>query len=148
MRVLTGGTFDLFHAGHVELLKKCRFLAGSSSDRANRVIVALNTDEFVEVYKGSRPIVGFLDRWRVLAACRYVDTVEANLQSATESFMSTIALTRPDLIVVGSDWRTKDYLAQLGVTQDWLDFRGIYIVYVPYTQGISSTDIKQRMLFS
>ena len=51
----------------------------------------------------------------------------------------------PDIIAVGSDWEGRDYYSQMGFTQNWLDARGISLVYLPYTIGISSTDIKNRL---
>jgi hypothetical protein len=56
-----------------------------------------------------------------------------------------IEIVKPDYIVIGSDWAKKDYYAQMGFTQDWLDERGIGLVYVPYTQTISTTKLKGRM---
>jgi hypothetical protein len=53
----------------------------------------------------------------------------------------------PDIIAIGTDWARRDYYAQMGFDQDWLDDRGIALIYIPYTQGISSTAIKERMLF-
>ncbi len=46
--------------------------------------------------------------------------------------------------MIGSDWARKDYISQLGVTQDWLDDRGIGICYLPYTKGISSTMLREQ----
>jgi glycerol-3-phosphate cytidylyltransferase len=57
----------------------------------------------------------------------------------------TIDLVEPDLIVIGSDWARRYYHKQMGFTQDWLDERGIGLMYLPYTTGISSTEIKQRL---
>jgi glycerol-3-phosphate cytidylyltransferase len=57
-----------------------------------------------------------------------------------------IEAVQPDLIVIGSDWARRDYYKQMGFTQDWLDERGIGLCYIPYTHGISSTEIKQRLL--
>jgi hypothetical protein len=59
-----------------------------------------------------------------------------------------ISLSDPDLIVIGSDWARRDYYAQMQFDQDWLDERGIGLVYIPYTQGISSTAIKERLRFN
>jgi glycerol-3-phosphate cytidylyltransferase len=136
--VYTGGTFDLFHAGHVNLLRQCRYIAGRG-----RVVVALNTDEFVESYKGTPPVCSFEDRRKVLESCRYVDQVIPNW-SGNDS-KPTIMDVRPSFIVIGSDWAQKDYYAQMQFTQEWLDEHGIVLVYVPYTSGISSTEIKERI---
>lgn len=137
--VYTGGTFDLFHPGHVNLLRQCRKIAGEDGS----VCVALNTDEFVEAYKGKRPVMSYQERSAVLRASRYVDYVVENL-GGTDS-LPTISSVRPDFIVVGSDWATKDYYKQMGFSQKWLDVMGITLVYVPYTEAISSTKIKARM---
>jgi hypothetical protein len=53
----------------------------------------------------------------------------------------------PDIIAIGSDWARRDYYTQMAFDQDWLDERGIALMYIPYTQGISSTAIKERVLF-
>lgn len=143
MNVITLGTFDLFHSGHVQLLKRCREIAGADG----KVVVALNSDKFVEAFKKKTPVVAFRERRLVVEACRYVDRVTYNDQDGLEvtSAAETIEGAAADAIVVGSDWRDRDYLGQLGITQEWLDKRGIYVIYVPYTQGISSTAIRGRM---
>lgn len=139
LTVYTGGSFDLFHAGHVAFLKRCKQLAGKNG----KVVVSLNTDEFIIAYKGKGLVMNQAERRAVLKACRYVDEVVENWGGAD----STMAIdwVCPDLIVIGSDWAKRDYYKQMGFTQDWLDERGIGLVYIPYTQGISSTDIKARL---
>jgi len=137
--IYTGGTFDLLHKGHIRFLKACRRLAGVNG----RVIVALNTDAFIEAYKGNPPIMDFAERQELLLATKYVDGVVANEFGADSK--PTIFKVMPDLIVIGDDWAKKDYYAQMQFTQDWLDQHGIQLVYVPYTQGISTTDLKQRI---
>jgi glycerol-3-phosphate cytidylyltransferase len=135
LKVYTGGTFDLFHSGHVALLKRCSEIGS--------VTVALNTDEFITKYKGKPPVVSYSERESVLLACRYVDAVVPN----TGGTDSTIAIdaVQPDIIVVGTDWARRDYYAQMGFDQDWLDERGIGLAYIPYTKGISTTDLKKRI---
>lgn len=141
MNVLTLGTFDLFHKGHVNLLKRCREIAGPDGE----VFVALNSDEFVEAFKHHAPVVNLKDRWAVVAACRHVDRVMVNSQTAAGSSAApTIDLAKPDVIVVGSDWEGRDYLGQLGIEQDYLNAHRITVRFVPYTQGISSTAIRER----
>jgi len=137
--VYTGGTFDLFHSGHVKFLKQCRRIAGVDG----KVVVALNRDEFIEAYKGKPPVVSFKDRAEVLLACKFVDSVIPNCGNAD----SKVAISKvdPDFVVIGDDWARKDYYAQMSFTQEWLDERGIGLVYVPYTNSISSTKIRGRM---
>jgi len=138
LRIYTGGTFDLFHAGHVEFLRRCAELGS--------VTVSLNEDEFIEKYKAKRPIITYREREAVLLGCRWVDNVVPNV-GGSDSRLS-ISLVNPDLVVIGSDWARRDYYAQMGFDQDWLDERGIGLCYIPYTQGISSTAIKERLRFS
>ena len=132
--VYSGGTFDLFHSGHVNLLKRCHDLG--------RVVVALNTDEFVMEYKQKPTIMSFDERKAVLEACRYVDEVVANVAGADSR--PSIEMVKPDIIAIGSDWARKDYYAQMQFDQDWLDERNIALVYIPYTKGISTTNLKWR----
>ena len=136
--VYTGGTFDLFHAGHAAFLRRC-------SELGDAVVVSLNTDEFIEEYKGKPPVISYADRTDVLMSCRYVDNVIPN--TGGPDSRPAIELVMPDLIVIGSDWAKRDYYTQMAFDQDWLDERGIGLCYIPYTPGISSTAIKERMLF-
>jgi len=123
--VYTGGTFDLIHPGHVHLLAECRELAG----KGGKVVVALNPDDFVERYKGHAPVMRYADRAAVLRAIRYVDEVVPNLSGADSR--PTIEMVRPDIIAIGADWLGRDYYAQMGFTQRWLDEREISLIYVP-----------------
>jgi len=135
LSVYTGGSFDLFHAGHVQFLKRCAELGS--------VTVSLNTDEFIIAYKGKGLVMNYEERKSVLESCRYVDRVVPNIGGADSRL--AIDLVKPDLVVIGSDWARRDYYAQMQFDQDWLDERGIGLAYIPYTQGISSTDIKARL---
>lgn len=133
--VYTGGTFDLFHSGHANFLKQCSELG--------RVVVSLNTDEFIATYKGKPPIMDYAERKAVLESCRFVDEVVPNEGGSD----STIAITKvfPHIIAIGSDWAKRDYYKQMGFSQDWLDERGISLLYIPYTLGISTTKLKARI---
>ncbi len=132
--VYTGGTFDLFHAGHVNFLWKCSQLG--------RVVVALNTDEFIEAYKGKGPVCSYEERAAVLLACRWVGDVVPNIDGADSR--TSIDMVGPDIIAIGTDWARKDYYSQMGFTQDWLDERDISLIYIPYTHTISTTKLKAR----
>lgn len=138
MIVYTGGTFDLFHSGHARLLKRCRDLAG-----IGQVVVSVNTDEFVATYK-EPPICDLVERMETVAACRWVDAVIINTGGADSK--PAILSVKPDYIVVGSDWQNKDYYSQMGFTQEWLDQNRIEVKFVPYTEHISSSIIKARLL--
>ena len=140
LRVYTGGTFDLFHAGHVKFLRRCKEIAGSTG----QVIVSLNTDEFIKEYKGKPPIISYEDRKLVLESCKYVDSVMQNYGGA-DSKESIILAQLIDVIAIGSDWARNDYYKQMNFTQDWLDEQDVSLIYIPYTKGISSTLIKQYL---
>lgn len=132
----TGGTFDLFHSGHANFLQHCKKIS-------DKVIVGLNTDEFVERYKKKQPIMSYSDRKSVLLSCKYVDCVFPNING--EDSKPIILEIKPDIIAVGDDWAKKDYYKQMNFTQDWLDHMGITLIYMPYTIGISSSMIRDRI---
>ena len=133
--VYTGGTFDLPHKGHYRLLKRAAEIG--------HVVVALNTDEFIEKYKGNPPVLTYEERKEALLACRWVDEVIPNVGGVDSTI--SIEMVKPNYILIGSDWARKDYYKQMGFTQDWLDERSIGLIYIPYTDGISTTEIKKRI---
>ena len=140
LKVYTGGTFDLFHSGHVNFLKRCQQIAGVDG----QVVVALNTDEFIYDYKKKKPVLSFDQRKDVLESCRYVSEVVVNV-GGSDSKKTIEMVEWVDVIAIGSDWARKDYYAQMEFDQDWLDERQISLIYIPYTKGISSTLIKQKI---
>ena len=127
------GTFDCLHVGHLKLLE---FAGGLGS-----VWVGLNTDEFAAEYK-RRPVYSLADRMRIMESLRQVDEVIVN----TGGYDSKPAILEcaPRFIVHGDDWTGQRYLDQLGVTAEWLENRGIDVVYPPYTQGVSTSEILAR----
>lgn len=138
--VYTGGTFDLFHRGHVRLLAKCRELAGMDG----LVVVSLNTDEFIKEFKNKAPVCDYDERYEVVSACKYVNRVIPNFGGADSK--PAILSVNPDAIAIGSDWAPpRDYHAQMGFTPEWLAEHDIRLIFVDYTDGISSTDIRNRL---
>jgi len=136
MRLYTGGTFDLFHYGHVNFLKKCRKLA-------SEVIVSLNTDEFIADYKGEPPIMKYEEREKSLLMSDLVDKVIPNFGGKDSK--PAILYCMPNIIAVGDDWAKKDYFKQMDFTEDWLDKHDIILIYLTYTKSISTTIIKERI---
>jgi glycerol-3-phosphate cytidylyltransferase len=123
--VLTYGTFDLFHPGHVQLLKRARELG-------SRLVVGLSTDEF-NTLKGKQSVMSYEDRKAVLEACRYVDEVIPE-EEWTQKPSDALRLSA-SVFVMGDDWSGKfDFMAQ-----------HCSIVYLARTPNVSSTQIKQRM---
>lgn len=123
--VITYGTFDLFHIGHVNLLKRAK-------EFADRLIVGISTDEFNQI-KGKATLVPFEHRSAVVASCRYVDQVIA--ESSWEQKVMDIQQFGVDIFVIGDDWQGKfDELRAFCEVQ-----------YLPRTRNISSSSIKQAM---
>jgi len=123
--VLTYGTFDLFHPGHVQLLKRAR-------DLGTRLVVGLSTDEF-NAMKGKQSVMSYEDRKAVLEACRYVDEVIAEEDWSQK--ISDAQRLRADVFVMGDDWAGKfDFMTEVS-----------NVVYLSRTPGVSSTQIKQKM---
>jgi choline-phosphate cytidylyltransferase/glycerol-3-phosphate cytidylyltransferase len=136
MKVLTLGSFDMLHPGHLGLFDWCRRLAGDSGV----VVVSVNTDEFVTRFK-TQPRFHTSERVAMVRALRGVDFV---LENDGGSQGDLIAKINPNLLVIGSDWARKDYLAQLDIAQDWLDEHHIALAYVPRTGDWSSTELRAR----
>lgn len=124
--VITYGTFDLFHIGHVNLLKRARSLG-------DRLIVAVSTDEFNQG-KGKTTLVPYDHRVAILESCRYVDQVIPESDWAQKR--TDIAKHNVDVFVIGNDWKGKfDELSDL-----------CEVVYLERTTDISSTAMKQAIL--
>ena len=136
MIILTLGTFDMLHAGHMKLFKKCLQLGD--------LVVGLNTDEFVKKFKNRKPIMSYKEREEMIKETGLVSKVISNNQS-DGTIKGVVLKSKANMIVVGSDWARKDYLKQIGLTWDWLDKHGVGICYVNYTWSISTTELKRRL---
>lgn len=134
MTVYTGGTFDCPHIGHANFLAQCAKLGA--------VTVALNTDDFIKQFKGKAPLFSYEERAKLLSKLPTVTRIVPNFGG--QDSRPVIELIRPDIIAVGTDWAKKDYYAQMSFTQDWLDERNILLVYLPYTEIVSTSEIKRR----
>ena len=122
-RVITYGTFDLIHYGHINLLKRAKELG-------DYLIVALSTDEFNWNEKRKKCYFTYEERMRLLAAIRYVDLVIP--EENWEQKASDVRLYQVDTFVMGDDWQGKfDFL------KDYCQ-----VVYLPRTPEISTTQIK------
>ena len=131
--VLTIGTFDLLHFGHVDFLRAAASLGG-------RLIVGVNSDAFTASFK--RPPVMTEDE-RLYAVSQLGYKAVLNTSAGRE----LIDATGPAVLAIGSDWARRDYCAQIGVTHDWLDERKIVLAYVPYVQyaPVSTSQILTRI---
>lgn len=121
-RVLTYGTFDLLHRGHVRLLERAAALG-------DELIVGLSTDEFNRI-KGKYAYMSYADREYILKAIRYVDRVIPERSWGQK--VADVQRYHIDTFVMGDDWQGKfDFL------KDYCE-----VIYLPRTQDISTTKIK------
>ncbi len=140
MIVYIGGTFDVLTPGHIDLFKWARLVAG----KEGKVVVALNTDEFVARFKKHRTIMCFEERKALLSALGgLVDEVITN--TGCEDSKISILKAKPDIVIVGSDWLRKDYCKQMSFTPEWLEKHHIALMYIPRCLDISSSKIKERI---
>ena len=122
-RVITYGTFDVLHYGHVNLLKRARALG-------DYLIVVLSSDEFNKI-KNKTSYYTYEQRKMILEACRYVDLVIP--EYTWEQKRDDIKKYQVDIFVMGDDWKGKfDFLSDL-----------CEVVYLPRTPDICSTKVKQ-----
>jgi glycerol-3-phosphate cytidylyltransferase len=136
IRVYTGGTFDLLHIGHIDLLRKAKEIG-------NYLIVSLNTDEFVKEYKKKPPVQTYEERKEMLEACRYVDEVIPNTGGYDSK--PSILKAKPQYIIHGTDWMGDSYLKQLDISVEFLTENNIGLIYVPRVKRSSTTDVKARV---
>ncbi|MER2143822.1 MAG: glycerol-3-phosphate cytidylyltransferase [Eubacteriales bacterium] len=126
-RVITYGTFDLLHYGHINLLRRAKALG-------DYLIVALSTDEFNDREKHKRCYFSYDERKLLLEAIRYVDLVIPEENWAQKR--TDVHLYQVDTFVMGDDWVGKF---------DFLKEEGCEVVYLPRTPEISTTQIKQDL---
>ena len=128
----TTGVYDMFHVGHLNILKHAKELC-------DYLIVGVSTDELVVYDKHKTPVIPYADRIRIVKAIRYVDQVVP--QPNKNKFAAWQAL-HFDAMFVGSDWQG---------TPQWVEFErqfslvGVDIIYLPHTDGISSTILRERL---
>lgn len=127
----TTGVFDLFHAGHVNLLRRARSLC-------DRLIVGVTVDELV-AYKNKQAVVPFADRLEVVSACQYVDC------AVPQADMDKVGAWKRyhfNVMFVGDDWYGTDKWADIQHSMAGL---GVEVVYLPYTKTTSSTLINETL---
>ncbi|MBQ9581850.1 MAG: adenylyltransferase/cytidyltransferase family protein [Synergistaceae bacterium] len=127
----TAGVYDLFHVGHLNLLKNAKGLC-------DKLIVGVTVDDLVE-YKGKRAMIPFEDRIEIVRSIKYVDA------AVPQYDMDKLAACKKlgaKILFVGDDWygteKWRDYEAEFAKHE-------IKIIYFPYTQGVSSTKIAQAL---
>lgn len=124
----TTGVYDMFHIGHLNVLKHAKELC-------DYLIVGVSTDELVQKEKNKTPVIPFAERIKIVSAIRYVDEVVPQID---KDKVAAWERHHFDKMFVGSDWEG---------TPQWKKFEeqfsplGVEIVYLPHTDGISSTEL-------
>lgn len=128
----TTGVFDMFHIGHLNLLKRAK-------EQCDFLIVGVSTDEIVQEYKNKTPIIPYEERKEIVAAIKYVDKVVA--QKSMDKYIAW-KKEKFDVIFHGDDWKNSEMYIEM---EQKLKIVGVEFVYFPYTQGTSSTILKQKI---
>ena len=128
----TTGTFDLFHVGHLNILKR-------SKDLCEYLIVGVSTDEVVEGYKHKTPVIPFKERAAIVEAIRYVDKVVP--QTSMDKYTAWRDL-KFDVMFHGDDWKGSDLYNDY---EEQLKRVGVDIVFIPHTKGVSSSIIRDEV---
>ena len=128
----TQGVFDLFHVGHLNLLKKAK-------EQCDYLIVGVNSDELVKTYKHKTPVIPgdqrrqIVEALKVVDQCILVDTLDKEIIWKEYPF---------DVIFIGDDWKGNERWKQ---TEEQLSRHGVKVIYLKYTDGISSSALQQRI---
>jgi glycerol-3-phosphate cytidylyltransferase len=122
-RVITFGTFDLIHIGHINILKRCKMLG-------DFLVVGVSSDS-LNLKKGKESVYSENDRIEIIKSLRFVD--EVFLEESLEEKDNYIKNFKADILVIGDDWKGKF---------DWVSCP---VIYLPRTPEISTTEIKLRI---
>ena len=127
----TTGVYDLFHIGHLNLLKNAKGMC-------DKLVVGVTVDDLVE-YKGKKALIPFEDRQEIVRSIKYVDAVIPQYDMNKLSVCKKIGAS---VLFVGDDWYATDKWKQYEVE---FSQNGIKIIYFPYTRNISSTKITEAL---
>lgn len=128
----TTGVFDMFHIGHLNILRQAKELC-------DYLIVGVSTDELVESYKHKTPIIPFDERKSIIEAIMYVDKVVPQIDRDKIKAYNELKF---DAMFVGDDWKGKPLFVEV---EKYLNEHGAYVEYFPYTGHISSTILREKL---
>lgn len=128
----TSGVYDMFHIGHLNLLKKAK-------EQCEYLIVGVTTDELAQ-YKNKTPIIPYIERKQIIEAIKYVDLV---VPQENMNKLEACKKLNADVIFVGDDWKGTDKWNKI---EQELSTIGAKVVYFPYTKGTSSTILREKLL--
>ena len=129
----TDGCYDLFHIGHLNLLKKCK-------EYCDYLVVGVNTDEYIKEYKNKTPIIPLEERMEIIKSIKYVDEVVAI--NKDNYGLPSLKKYNADYIFVGDDWKGTEKWNKL---EKLYNENGIKVVYFPYTKHISTTILRKKI---
>lgn len=127
----TAGVFDLFHIGHLNLLKNAKGMC-------DKLVVGVTVDDLVE-YKGKRAMIPFEDRIEIVRACKYVDAAVPQYDMDKVTACKKLGA---EILFVGDDWYNTDKWREY---ERELNDEKIRVVYFPYTRGTSTTKITETL---
>lgn len=129
--IMTSGSFDLFHYGHLNILLKAKALGDT-------LIVAVSTDKLIKSYKGIKPIISYKDRVAIIQELKCVDKVVRQIKVVD---IHQFLKLKANIFVLGDDW--KNNYDHKGI--NWLR---VYkkVVWVPYTERLSTSNIKEKII--
>lgn len=122
----TTGVFDMFHIGHLNILRQAKA-------KCDYLIVGVSTDEVVQQYKHKTPIIGFMERMAIVGAIRYVDEVVPQISMDKMEAWKKLHF---DVMFHGSDWKGSDMYNKI---VDEFKAVGVEVEFLPHTEGVSST---------
>ncbi len=128
----TVGTFDMFHIGHLNLFRQAK-------EYCDYLIVGVHSDEWVMHCKNRSTVIPYEDRSEIVGAIRYVDEVVKN---ESRSKLEALEKYHFDVAFIGDDWKGTEVWNKIEAE---LKEHGCDTIYVPYTKGISTTQIRQKL---
>ncbi|MBQ6848467.1 MAG: adenylyltransferase/cytidyltransferase family protein [Clostridia bacterium] len=128
----TTGVFDMFHIGHLNVIRRAK-------EQCDYLIVGVSTDECVQNYKNKTPIIPYEHRRQIIEAVRYVDRVVPQKNMNKMEAWETLHF---DAVFHGSDWQNTEMYTKL---QQDFEPLGVDVVFLPHTDGISSTILRDRL---
>lgn len=134
-RGYTAGVYDMFHIGHLNVIKNAKIFC-------NELIVGVSTDEVVEKNKNKKTIIPFEERIKIIEAIRYVNSAIPQTSYSVEGKIKIAKENEIDVMFVGDDWKNTEKWNKI---EEELKKIGVDVIYLPHTDGISSTILREKI---